>query len=468
MKLKFWGATRTVTGSSHLLTVNNRRVLLDCGLFQGNRKLSRELNQTFAAPPPSIEEVILSHTHIDHCGNLPNLARNGFKGPIHCTGATADLAQILLLDSGKIQESDAAFLNKKAARRGDDPVEPLYTIADAERVLPQFRPYAYDAEVKALGGDVRARFRDAGHVLGSAFVEMEVREDSKTTRLLFSGDLGRRNMPILRDPEIPEPADVLILESTYGSRIHQEYAMAEQELAESVERVIKRGGKIIIPAFSVGRTQEIVYALNNLWNRGKLPRIPVYVDSPLSVNATGIFRAHPECYDDHVLRELQVDKDPFGFEGLLYVKDVEHSKRLNLLQSPCVIISASGMAESGRVLHHLKNNIGDPRNAVFIVGFQAENTLGRRLVEKQPEIKIFGETHQVLAEVKTFNAFSAHADHNELRAFAQAAAIGGNLKRIFLVHGEETGMASLQEALQQDLPGCEVIMPTRGEEFEIA
>jgi metallo-beta-lactamase family protein len=467
MKIKFWGAARTVTGSSHLLTVGGKNVMLDCGLYQGSRKLGQKLNREFAIPPNEIDAFVLSHTHIDHCGNIPNLVRNGFKRRIRCTSATADMARLLMLDSAHIQESDSEYLNRRAARNGGERIEPLYTMDDAVRAGEMLESEQYGKDFDVIRNEVTARFRDAGHVLGSAFVELALREGDKLVRLNFSGDVGRRNMPILRDPEAPEPADYLILESTYGDRLHKEYAMAEAELADAVNRVIRRRGKIVIPAFSVGRTQELVYALNRLFNQGRLPRIPIYVDSPLSVNATEIFRNHPECYDDEIRMDMKTDPDPFGFEGLIYTRNVADSKRINLIDSPCVVISASGMAESGRILHHLKNTIDDPKNAVFIVGFQAENTLGRRIVEKTPEVKILGELHKLAAEVVTFNAFSAHADRNELREFAKSAAMGGSLKRIFLVHGEETPMESLAEALRTDLPGVEVLCPARGEIYEL-
>lgn len=467
IRVKFWGAARTVTGSCHLLMTGGKNVLLDCGLFQGRRQLSRKLNREFVLRPSALDAVVLSHTHVDHCGNIPNLVKNGFSGPIHCTAATADMAALLMRDSGHIQEQDAKYLNRKAARRGDPEVEPLYTVEDAERTDPLMRAHPYNKPIPILENHLSVRFRDAGHVLGSAFVELSARANGKETRLLFSGDLGRKNMPILRDPEVPEPADYLVLESTYGDRLHQDYIEAEHKLEAAVARVVARGGKIVVPAFSVGRTQELVYALNRLWNQGRLPRIPVYVDSPLSINATQVFRKHPECYDADVLRDMLTDPDPFGFEGLIYTRTREQSMRINLVPGPCIIISASGMAESGRVLHHLKNTIRDPRNAVFIVGFQAQNTLGRKLVEKQPEVKIFGEPHDLAAEVVTFNAFSAHGDQKELTDFALSAAQGGRLKKIFLVHGEETVMANFQQHLSELLPGVEVVMPERGQVFDL-
>jgi metallo-beta-lactamase family protein len=338
---------------------------------------------------------------------------------------------------------------------------------DAERVLPQLRAVNYHQPEKVLGGLVEYEFYDAGHILGSAFELLKISDEGSEKKLLFSGDLGRDNMPILRDPEQAPEADFLILESTYGNRLHDDYAIAEEDLASNIERVIARGGKVVIPAFSVGRTQEIVYALNNLWNRGRLQRVPIYVDSPLSVNATEIFRNHPECYDDEVKHVFLTDPDPFGFDSLIYVHDVATSKRINELKSPCIIISASGMAEAGRVLHHLANNVSDPRNAILIVGFQAENTLGRKLVERQPEVRILGDSYPLKEEVIVFNAFSAHADSAGLRKFASQAAASGRLKKIFLVHGEESVALEFQKTLQQDLPKCEILVPRRGERFTL-
>jgi metallo-beta-lactamase family protein len=470
LKIKFWGAAQTVTGSCHLLNFANQNILLDCGLFQGTRSLAKEYNTTYPVPPASVQSVVLSHAHIDHSGRLPALVANGFKGKIHATSATADLCKYMLRDSAHIQESDADFLNRRAQRKGsNDRVEPLYTTEDADRALNQFETHQYDKEFKPTPSGFTATYRDAGHILGSAFVEM-VLSDSMwphPVRVTFSGDLGRKNMPILKDPETPAPADVLIIESTYGDRLHDDIAMAEGELGDAVNRVIARGGKIIIPAFSVGRTQEIVYSLNRLWNQGRLPRIPVYVDSPLSVNVTEVFRNHPECYDEFVMRDFKTDPDPFGFQGLIYIRDVEASKKLNKMNSPCIIISSSGMAENGRIVHHLRNNLQDARNAVFVVGYMAENTLGRRLVEKQKEVKIFGDTVQVNAEIVVFNAFSGHGDANDLTAFASDVAREGTLKKIFLVHGDIKPMEALKARLTQTIQGCQVIIPARGDEFSL-
>ncbi|MCX7018032.1 MAG: MBL fold metallo-hydrolase [bacterium] len=467
MELTFWGAARTVTGSGHFLKTYGRAIMLDCGLFQGSRQIARQMNTEFPIAPASVDAILLSHAHIDHSGNIPYFVNQGFKGAIYATPATTDLTRALLRDSGHIQEKDIEFLNRKLHAKGEQPLPPLYTLDDAERSLAQFRSVYYYRPFSVADGALQAEFLDAGHILGSAFTRMTINENGRQIRLLFSGDVGRKNMPILRDPDPTGEIDCLILESTYGNRRHQPYAGAETLLCESIGRVVGRGGKIVIPAFSMERTQEIVYALNNLWNAGKLPHVPFYVDSPLSVNITEIFRNHPECYDEEIKKVFLTDPDPFGFEGLIYVRDTQTSKSINKLREPCIIISASGMCEAGRILHHLANTISDARNAVFIVGFQAENTLGRRLVEKQPEVKILGDTYKVNAEIVVINSFSAHADSEELREFARQAAASGALKKIFVVHGEETAALALQQTLTADLPNIETVVPKRGETFQL-
>lgn len=467
MKLKFWGAAKTVTGSSHLLTIGNNNVLLDCGLFQGRRKEAFEINRNFVIPPNQVSEVVLSHAHIDHSGNLPGLIRHGFKGRIHATRATSHLCEFMLKDSAFIQEKDIEYVNRKRIRSKKTPFEPLYTIDDAERALEHFQSYNYGKQFDVLPGGLTATFRDAGHLLGSAFVELECKEKGIGKRLTFSGDIGRFNMPILKNPEKPNEADYLIMESTYGNRVHMDYVEAETALEDAVRKVVTRKGKIVIPAFSVGRTQEIVFALNKLWNRGKLPRVPVYVDSPLSANITDVFRAHPECFNENIYHEMRFDTDPFGFEGLIYTRSVAASMMINSITDPCIIISASGMCEAGRVLHHLKNTITNPKNAVFIVGFQAENTLGRKLVEKWPEVNILGEPYPARAEIFKFNAFSAHGDSNDLIGFAKHTAESKRLKKIFLVHGEIDAMTALKESLNVEIPWVEVEIPDRGQEFEL-
>jgi len=465
-KIQFYGAVRTVTGSMHLLTVNGSRILLDCGLYQGRREESFQRNKNLPFEAGSIDALILSHAHIDHSGNIPSLVKNGFTGNIYATPATRDLCSAMLRDAGYIQESDAAYVNKKRARQGLPPVEPLYTANDAMASLQSFITVGYDRPMNVVPG-LTVTFRDAGHILGSAIVTLDIEENGKKQRLLFSGDLGRKDMPILRDPQIAEDVDHLIIESTYGDRIHDPIETVNEELEEVILDTYRRGGKVIIPAFSVGRTQELVYALNQLTEARKLPDIPIFVDSPLSVNVTEIFRLHPECYDKETFEFLDNtnQQDPFGFHRLTYIRATEKSKELNFLQQPAIIISASGMCEAGRILHHLKNNIEDSRNTVLIVGWQAPHTLGRRLVERRPVVKIFGEEYRLNARVETINAFSAHADRDELLGYVQRLG-AKRIKQAFVVHGEEASSLSLADAIG-DLGVGQAVAPKPGEAFEL-
>jgi metallo-beta-lactamase family protein len=464
MNLRFLGAARTVTGSMHLLTINGARILLDCGLFQGRRKESFERNRNLPFDATSIDAMVLSHAHIDHSGNIPSLVNNGFQGNIYATPATRDLCSAMLRDSGHIHEEDAAYINRKRARQGLPPVEPLYTQEDAARSLGHFVSVGYDRPLPVVPG-VTVTFRDAGHILGSAVVVLDLEEKEGKKRLVFSGDLGRANMPILRDPEPVEGTDYLIIESTYGNRRHDPIEDQSRELRKVVHETYRRGGKVIVPAFAVGRTQELVYALHRLVEARKLPALPIFVDSPLAVNVTEIFRLHPECYDREVrdFMEEGNHRDPFGFRRLTYVRSVEDSKELNFLREPAIIISASGMAEAGRILHHLKNNIEDARNTVLIVGWQAPDTLGRRLVERQSAVKIFGEEYRLRAQVRTINAFSAHADRQELLDYARRLN-PERLQAAFVVHGEEASSLALAEGLTS-LGIARVAVPRAGEEF---
>ncbi|MFZ5919326.1 MAG: MBL fold metallo-hydrolase RNA specificity domain-containing protein [Chloroflexota bacterium] len=465
MKIKFCGAARTVTGSMHLLAVNGQRVLLDCGLYQGQRQESLERNRNLPFDPTRVDAMILSHAHIDHSGNIPTLVRNGFQGNIYATPATRDLCSAMLRDAAYIQEQDTAYLNKKRARSGEPSLEPIYTVADAVNSLEHFVSVGYERPFPVAPG-VTATFHDAGHILGSAIVALDVQEGSRKFRLAFSGDLGRRDLLILRDPTYIEPVDFFITESTYGDRLHGPPAEAEKELRRVVNETFQRGGKIIIPAFSVGRTQELVYALHRLSVARKIPELPIFVDSPLSTNVTEIFRLHPECYDQETRDFLSGsgERDPFGFHRLRYIREVEDSKSLNFLRDPAVIISASGMCENGRILHHLKNNIEDARNTVLIVGWQAPHTLGRRLVERQPVVRIFGQEYNRRAPVEVINGFSAHADRNELLDFV--AHLNGSLKQVFVVHGELQASMSLAEGIRaQGVP--QVWVPEQGQEIEV-
>ena len=466
MRIQFFGATGNTTGSMHALDFEGFRILLDCGLYQGRRKdfYDRNLNFPFAAE--SIHTVLLSHAHMDHSGNLPNLVKQGFKGTIFATRATQDLCGAMLRDSAHIQEKDVEFVNKKRAKRGEPPVDPLYTMTEAEATLFHLTGVHYHRQFHVLR-DLQCAYYDAGHILGSAITVIDARDGADSRRVVYTGDLGRFNLPILRDPEIPAEADTLIIESTYGGRRHSDIGRVERDLADIVRRVVDRRGKIIIPSFSVGRAQELVYCLHNLWKRGELPEIPVFVDSPLAVNATEIFRHHQECFDEQTKAMMALNEDPFGFERLEYVRSVERSKELNSMRTPCIIISASGMCEAGRILHHLRNNIGDERNLVLFIGFQGENTLGRRLVDHQPVVRIFGEEHLVRAEVVRLDAFSAHADGDELTNFARLVGQKSpDLRHIFIVHGEPDQSTALADRLNYET-GIKPIIPQRGEGFEI-
>ncbi len=470
MQVVFWGAVQTVTGSMHEVRVNGRRYLLDCGLYQGRRAEARERNTNFPFPPEAVEAVILSHAHIDHSGNLPSLVRQGFRGPIHATEATADLCAPMLRDAAHLQEKDAEYLNKRTLRRraldGRTPlqmVEPLYRTEDVEAVLPLFRPAPLRRRLPLEDG-LEWEAYDAGHILGSAAILLIGRAEGKRVRLVFSGDVGRTRLPITRDPEPLPPADYLILESTYGARLHKPAGAVADKLANVVNRTCARGGKIIVPAFAVGRAQQLLLLLHELSDQGRIPSIPIFVDSPLAVEITEVFRNHQELYDEETRRYIRQGQDPFQFPRLKLIKDVAESKALNDLRGPFVVISASGMCEAGRILHHLKNNIQDPRNTVLITGFQAANTLGRKLVDKMPEVPIFGEPLRLRAEVETLNELSGHADQQELLAWMKPMA--GTLKRVFLVHGEPAQSEALAQVIGERY-GLDVVIPERGQSFEL-
>jgi metallo-beta-lactamase family protein len=449
MQISFHGAAHTVTGSQHLLQVNGYKILLDCGLFQGRRQESFDRNRNFPYNPAEIDAVFLSHAHIDHSGNLPHLIKKGYRGPIYTTPATAHLSNLMLLDSGSIHESDAEFINKRRSHRGEPPVEPLYTVEDAAQVAQYFQSYDYDRSFEVVPGTT-ARLVDAGHILGSAAVVLDIDEKGSRTRLWFSGDIGRRNLPLLRDPVLPDSeVDFLIMECTYGDRLHLDPAVSYGELRQVVSETIRRKGKVIVPAFAVGRTQELVYFLHQMIDKKEILRIPVVVDSPLAVNASEIFRAHPEVLDQEALdfQGKDIHRSVLGFGLVTYIRSVEQSKSLNGMEGPMVIISASGMAETGRILHHLKNNIEDPRNTVLIVSWQAPETLGRRLADGERAVKIFGETYHRRAEVAKIDGLSAHADQTYLLEYALAA--GQNLRQIFLVHGEADPAQVFSEKLRE-------------------
>jgi metallo-beta-lactamase family protein len=464
MRIHFFGATRTTTGSMYLFEVNGQRLLLECGLFQGRREESIQRNCCFPFDPRQVDAVILSHAHIDHAGNLPNLCKQGYPGNIYCTFATRDLSGIMLVDSAKIQKDDAAFVSKKRAKQKLPPVEPLYSEADAEKALQQFVAFNYDRPFPVLDG-VTVTFRDAGHILGSAQVVLDVREGGRQFRYLFSGDVGRGSDEILRDPEPVENVDYLQIESTYGGREHSVRADADETVGRLVLETLKQNGKVIIPAFSVGRTQQIVYVLNQLTLAGKLPRVPIFVDSPLSVNATEIYRLHPECFNDEINKFLHEKANPFGMENLTYIRELANSMKLNDLQEPAIIISASGMCEAGRIRHHLKNHIGDPKNLVLFIGFCAEHTLGAQIVAGANPVNIFGEPHPVRAKVVSLDTYSGHADKNELKQYV--GKISGDLKKICCVHGEEEQCLAHAETLRAMKPKAEVIVPEYKQVVEI-
>jgi metallo-beta-lactamase family protein len=471
MKIKFCGAAQTVTGSQHLLEIDGKRILLDCGMFQGRREEAYQMNRKFIFNPEEIDCVLLSHAHIDHSGNLPTLILKGYQKSIYTTSASRDLASILLQDSAHIQEKDVEFVNKKRNKKGEPPFNPLYTMDNAIEALKHFKSFPLKTRFYLDGfkENVSVTFIEAGHILGSAQILLEINDNGRIIKLGYTGDLGRYNLPILKDPEFIGDADYLLIESTYGGREHKSAEFAEAELENAIKEAMVTNGKIIVPSFSIGRTQEIVYAITKLFEKGSIPRIPIFVDSPLSVKATEIFKLHPECFDKETLELLHNGIEIFGEENIRYISDVNDSKKLNTYQGPCMIISASGMCEAGRILHHLANNIENPNNTIFIVGFMAEHTLGRKLVDMKDlsggTVKIYGEEFKVKAKIKVLNSFSAHADKNELRKYVSLFD-KNKIKKIFLVHGEP----DQQKIFRDDLVNMgykNIEVPARGDEFEI-
>lgn len=450
MNIAFLGAARTVTGSQHLITVNDKTILLDCGLYQGSPREARERNRTFDFDPKELDAVILSHAHIDHCGNLPNLVRQGYEGPIYCTPVTAHLADLLMRDSAHIQESEAEE-GGRSVGNGDD--EPLYTQEDALRVKQYFMPTLYDQPFEVIPG-VTAKLINAGHILGSAAVWLEFEEGNgdhkgtKRQRIWFSGDIGRPNMPIVRDPVLPKDATTLIMECTYGDRDHGDPLSAYGNLKDVLVRTIERGGRVIIPAFAVGRTQEIVYNIHQMFENGDVPRVPVFVDSPLASEASKVFIDHPEYFDDEARSFIRnVDSwTALGFDDLTYIESARDSRALNDRQEPMVIISTSGMLETGRVLHHVRFSIEDSRNTILLVSYQAPNTLGRALLNGETNVTIRGKQYERKAEVAYISGLSAHAGQSYLMEYA--ASLNGQAKQVFLVHGEDKAAETLQEKLR--------------------
>ena len=466
MQLTIHGAAQEVTGSMHLLEVNGKRILLECGLYQGRRADTYERNLNFPFDPASIDTLVLSHAHIDHSGNIPNLVKRGFTGNIWCTAATRSLCTYMLMDAGYIQEMDAQYLNKKRRRQGEPLIEPMYTRQDAQDSLTQFVTMGLNRSVSIADG-VELTFYEAGHILGAAHVALDVRENGSHKRLVFSGDIGRKESPILDSPDPPHDADVLLMESTYGDRLHGEYGDAERTLRDVVNKTARRRGKVIIPAFAVGRTQELVYGLNQLDAGGDIPELPVFVDSPLAVNATDVFRMHPEEWNEEVQQFLTEDrrKSPFDYENVEYVRNVRRSKQLNNMPGPFVVISASGMAENGRILHHLKHGVGDPDNTVLLVSFMAEHTLGRKLKDGAKRVRIYGDEYDVRAQVESIDGYSAHADQRGLLRWAESFD-RSRLNKIILVHGEPEPMEVFAGLLRSEgMP--EVQLPVRGQKYTL-
>ncbi len=463
MRFTAYGAARNVTGSKHLLSVNGKQILLDCGLYQGRRSESERRNRHLPFDPTSIDAVLLSHAHIDHAGSIPTLVKLGFAGPIYATHATVDLCGILLRDSAYVQNHNLEYLNSRRRKRGELPLEPLYTEQDVEAALEQMRGVDYDEPFRAFRG-VDVTFRDAGHILGSSILKIDLTERGHKRRLIFTGDLGRKDMPILKDPHDVRSADVLITESTYGQREHRDIANVGDRVASFIRDTAKRRGKIIVPSFAVGRTQRIIYMVHELMRDGKIPEFPIYVDSPLAVRATKIFKRHWECFDDEMKELVRDQDDPLSFSRVTYVLEAAESKKLNRKSGPMMIISASGMCEAGRVVHHLKNSITSRRNAVMIVGFQAEHTLGRRIVERERQVRIFGKPYPLRAKVAVFDEFSAHADRGELLAFAKN--IRRPPQRTIVVHGNEDASLAFGRLLTKNgFP--RVSVPLDGESIEL-
>ncbi|MEM9942269.1 MAG: MBL fold metallo-hydrolase [Planctomycetota bacterium] len=468
MKVEFWGAAQTVTGSMHLLHYRDKKILLDCGLYQGKRKVAFERNRTLPFDAKEVDVVILSHAHIDHTGNLPSLVKSGFQGPIYSTSATRDLATIMLIDSAKIQVNDVKYVNKKRRRDGKALFEPLYEQPHAVKTIKMFRTVEYEQIFQVCEG-VQVQFHFAGHMLGAAIVELILDSEepgSDPIRLVFSGDIGRPDMPILKAPSVVENADYVIMEATYGNRVHPIRSDAKKTLKEAAHAVFENRGKLIIPAFSVGRTQEIVYRLNQLAEAGELPEMEVFVDSPLAVNATEIFRDHVECFDDEMIEAIlsEEDEDPLKFNGLHYIRSSRDSKALNYYDKPCIIISASGMCEAGRILHHLKNNIEKKSTMILFAGYQAPNTLGRILLDRSKDVvKIYGQPYDVQASVCRLQGSSGHADQSELLDWAGETSKRGNVKKIALVHCELEPAQEFKKHLELRKIADEIVIPAKGE-----
>ncbi len=466
MKIKFIGAAREVTGSKHLITTSlGKKILLDCGMFQGKGLETDGMNRDLMFDPASIDHIILTHAHIDHAGLIPYMYKLGFRGSVICSNATRDLCAIMLIDSAFIQEHDTLTFNKRRAKKGLPLVTPLYTQDDAKECMGLFIGVPMDMKFR-IDENIKVKFTNTGHMLGSGVANLQIIENGQIKRISYTGDIGRPFDPILANPKPFPQADIIITESTYGDRLHHDAKAAEEELLDVVVATcVNKGGKLIIPAFSVGRTQEIVYALNNFFNQGRLPKIDVYVDSPLAVNATTVFRMHPECFNKEFEKVMLTDSDPFAFDNLFYITRVEDSKRLNDHKKPCIIISASGMMEAGRVKHHLANNISDPKNTILVVGYCAPTTLGARIVRGDTEVSIHGNIYKVKADVKKIESYSGHGDYNEMINFLSCQN-KDSVEKIFLVHGEyATQTKYLASLMDKGFKNIEI--PAKGQEFEI-
>jgi metallo-beta-lactamase family protein len=464
LKITFYGAAGEVTGSQHLIETDMLRLLLDCGLFQGRRAESRAKNSQLRCQPKSLDGVILSHAHIDHCGNLPGLFRAGYRGPIFCTPATADLAAVMLKDSLHIQREDARYLN--AHRPPDTPeIEPLYGEQEVQGAIKLFEPLDY-AEWHELSPALRLRFSEAGHILGSAVTELDLDDGGEVRRIVFTGDLGRRGLPLLRDPQPVGGCDVLITESTYGGSVHARADTLKDRLLAIIQRAEADEGRVVIPAFSLGRTQQVIYFLRELAQAGRLPRIPVFVDSPLANRVTEIYERHHELLDAAALRALRSDRELFDFPMLTYIQSPQESMQLNRRSGPFVVIAASGMCESGRVRHHLKHAIEDPRNTIALIGFQAEHTLGRRIAERQPVVTILDRSYHLRARVEKLDGLSAHADADDFKWYFSQMSAESHIGRAFLVHGERAAAQSLAGILH-DLCDEDPVIPAANQSFDV-
>jgi metallo-beta-lactamase family protein len=466
MKIKFIGAAREVTGSKHLITTDSgKRILLDCGMFQGKGLETDSMNRDLMFDPVTIDHLILTHAHIDHAGLIPYIYKLGFRGSVICSSGTRDLCAIMFADSAFIQEHDTIIFNKRRAKKGLPLVTPIYSQADATACMTLFIGVPNEMKFR-IDDKIKVKFTNTGHMLGSGVANLEIIENGQIKRIAYTGDIGRPVDPILSSPTPFPQADILITESTYGDRLHHDVQVAEEELLKVVvDTCVKKGGKLIIPAFSVGRTQEVVYAFNNFFNQGRLPKIDIFVDSPLAVNATTVFRMHPECFNKDFARVLETDPDPFGFDNMFYITRVEDSKKLNDHKKPCVIISASGMMEAGRIKHHLANNISNPLNTILVVGYCAPATLGARIVRGDKEVSIYGTVYKVNAEVKKIESFSGHGDYREMISFLNCQDKSA-LTKTFIVHGEyETQKKYVEKLRTEGFQNIEI--PAKGQEYDL-